>query len=52
MKLGGLRRELATALALAGVLLILAIFAPAFFNAGNLRDMMLKNVRRWWPRWG
>jgi rhamnose transport system permease protein len=38
------QREMATALALASVLLILLVSAPSFFQAGNLRDLMLKNT--------
>jgi rhamnose transport system permease protein len=35
---------MATALALASVLVILLVSAPSFFQAGNLRDLMLKNT--------
>jgi rhamnose transport system permease protein len=38
------QRELATAMALAFVLLILLISAPSFFQTANLRDLMLKNT--------
>jgi rhamnose transport system permease protein len=38
------RRELPAALALAGLLLIVAIAAPAFFRGSNLADLVLNNL--------
>jgi len=38
------RRELAAALACAGVLSAVAVFAPAFFGGSNLRDIALNNA--------
>ena len=39
-----LKRELPPAAALAGLLLTVAIAAPSFFTAGNLRDVALNNA--------
>ena len=39
-----MRREFSVLLALAGLLALLAIRAPAFFAASNLRDILLANV--------
>ena len=39
-----LKRELPPAVALAGLLLTVAIVAPSFFAAGNLRDIALNNA--------
>jgi len=39
-----LKRELPPAAALAGLLLTVAIAAPSFFSAGNLRDLALNNA--------
>ena len=37
-------REIAAALVLAGVLIVLAFVAPTFFTPANLRDLLLNNV--------
>ncbi|HUE82890.1 MAG TPA: ABC transporter permease [Pyrinomonadaceae bacterium] len=44
MKLGRYKRELAAAAAYAVLLGIVAITAPAFFSAGNLRDLAVNNA--------
>ena len=38
------RREMATGVALLGVLAVLLIFAPGFYSVGNMRDLLLKNA--------
>ena len=37
-------REISVALALLGLLLLLAVVAPAFFTAANLRDLLVGNA--------
>ncbi|HXI25009.1 MAG TPA: ABC transporter permease [Pyrinomonadaceae bacterium] len=44
MKIGRYKRELSAALAYAALLIAVAIIAPAFFSAANLRDLTLNNV--------
>jgi rhamnose transport system permease protein len=38
------KRELSAALAYAGLLALVAVFAPSFFSAANLRDLALNNA--------
>ncbi|HWV57889.1 MAG TPA: ABC transporter permease [Longimicrobiales bacterium] len=40
----GYRRELAPAIAFAALLAVVAVVAPGFFSAANLRDLVLNNV--------
>jgi rhamnose transport system permease protein len=44
MRLGRYQRELAPAVAYAALLIAVGIVAPAFFRAGNLRDLALNNA--------
>ena len=44
MKLNRYKRELSTVIAYVLVLLIVAVSAPSFFSAGNLRDLALNNA--------
>jgi rhamnose transport system permease protein len=44
MKLGRYKRELSAALAYAALLIAVAIIAPSFFSAANLRDLTLNNA--------
>jgi rhamnose transport system permease protein len=44
MKARRWRRELAAAVACAGLLVFVAMFAPAFYGANNLRDIALNNA--------
>ena len=44
MKLNRYKRELSTVIAYVVVLIIVAIRAPSFFSAGNLRDLALNNA--------
>lgn len=44
MKLGRYKRELAAAVAYALLLAVVAIIAPSFFSAGNLRDLAVNNA--------
>lgn len=44
MKLSGYKRELAAALAYAVLLALVAIVAPTFFSAANLRDLAINNA--------
>lgn len=44
MKLGGYKRELAAAIAYGVLLIIVGFTAPAFFSAGNLRDLAVNNA--------
>ncbi len=38
------KREISAAAAFAAILLLLAIVAPSFFSAGNLRDLLINNA--------
>lgn len=44
MSIGRYKRELAAAIAYAALLGIVALIAPAFFSAGNLRDLAVNNA--------
>ena len=44
MTLGRYRREAAPAIAFAALLLVVALAAPSFFSAANLRDLALNNA--------
>src|SRR5439155_11260668 len=44
MKLNRYKRELSAALAYAALLIAVAIIAPSFFSAANLRDLALNNA--------
>src|SRR2546429_9326015 len=44
MKLNRYKRELSAALAYAALLIAVAIIAPSFFSATNLRDLTLNNA--------
>jgi len=44
MKLNRYKRELSTVIAYVVVLIIVAVSAPSFFSAGNLRDLALNNA--------
>lgn len=44
MKLGRYKRELSALAAYVALLVVVAIAAPAFFNAANLRDLALNNA--------
>jgi ribose/xylose/arabinose/galactoside ABC-type transport system permease subunit len=44
MKLHRYKRELSAALAYAALLIIVAVIAPSFFSAANLRDLALNNA--------
>lgn len=44
MKLSRYKRELSAAIAFAVLLLVLAIAAPSFFTAGNIRDLVINNA--------
>lgn len=44
MKLDRYKRELSAALAYALLLAVVAVFAPSFFSAANLRDLALNNA--------
>ena len=44
MKMGKYKREVSAAIAFAILLIILSVAAPAFFSAGNLRDLLINNA--------
>jgi len=44
MKLNRYKRELSAALAYAALLIVVAVIAPSFFSAANLRDLALNNA--------
>ncbi len=44
MNLGGYKRELSAAIAFGVLLLVVAIAAPSFFSAANLRDLVINNI--------
>ena len=44
MKIGRYKREVSAAAAYAALLLAVGVASPAFFSAGNLRDMALNNA--------
>src|SRR5512144_422245 len=44
MQVGRYKREGSAALALAALLALVGLFAPAFFSAANLRDLALNNA--------
>lgn len=44
MKLSQYKRELSAAIAFAILLIVVGVFAPSFFTAGNLRDLVINNA--------
>ena len=44
MNLGRYKREISAAGAFVAILVVLAIVAPSFFSAGNLRDLLINNA--------
>lgn len=44
MKLNRYKRELAATAAFAALLMLVAVFAPSFFSAANLRDLAINNA--------